>query len=360
MGRLREDQALEWLSGFINSEAKLPTTPQEFNLPRTAALLGLLGDPQHAYPAVVIAGTKGKGSTAAMTEAILRAAGLRVGLYTSPHLHTLRERIQIDRRLITPPALADHVAQLQPVVSALNPAFGPLSTYEVITALALHFFAAQQVDLAVLEIGLGGRDDAVNVVTPRVSAISAISYDHTQALGDTLAAIATHKAGIIKPGVPVVTVPQAPAAAQVIAARSADLAAPLLVATPEGLHDHTTGKLLDYPVAVQAATVSLRGEFQLENARLACGVAYVLAGQGLAIPPAAIARGLEGVAWPGRVETLRERPLIVADGAHNGHSAQQLMVTLRQLFHFRQFHLVLAASSDKDLAAIAAALVPHA
>lgn len=360
MGQLTEAEAAAWLFSFTDSEAKLPRTPQEFNLPRAEALLGQLGDPQRRYPSVVIAGTKGKGSTAAMTEAILRAAGLRVGLYTSPHLHTLRERVQVDREPIAPESVAEQVEQMRPAVARMNPSLGPLSTYEVTTALALRYFAAQQVDAAVLEVGLGGRYDAVNAVTPLVSAISSISYDHMEALGHTLDAIAYQKAGIIKPGVPVVTVPQEQSAAQTIARVAAEQAAPLFVAEPEGLRDTASGRLLPYPAPVQAATVGLRGQFQLENARLASGIARLLIEQGLPVTERAVAEGLASVRWPGRLETLRERPLIIADGAHNGDSAQRLMDALRQLFQYRRLILILAVSADKDLAAIAAALAPAA
>jgi dihydrofolate synthase/folylpolyglutamate synthase len=351
---------VDWLFSFANTEAKLPRFAHEFNLPRTEALLALLGDPQRRFPSVVIAGTKGKGSTAAMTEAILRAAGLRVGLYTSPHLHTLRERVQVDRELIGAEELAALVAEMRPLVAPMDPSLGPLSTYEVTTGLALRHFAARRVDVAVLEIGLGGRYDAVNAVTPVVSAISAISYDHVESLGGTLEAIAHQKAGIVKPGVPVVTVPQDPAAAAVVARVAGEQGAPLFVAEPEGLRDAASGLLRPHLAPVRAETVGLRGEFQLENARLACGVARLLLERGMPVTPEAARAGLAGVGWPGRLETLRERPLVVADGAHNGASAQRLAAALRQLFPRRRLHLVLAASADKDFAAIAEALAPAA
>lgn len=351
---------VDWLFSFTNSEAKLPRFTHEFNLPRTEALLGLLGDPQRRFPSVVIAGTKGKGSTAAMTEAILRAAGLRVGLYTSPHLHTLRERVQVDRELIGAAELAAQAEEMRPLVAHMDPSLGPLSTYEVTTGLALRHFAARRVDVAVLEVGLGGRYDAVNAVTPVVAAISAISYDHTESLGATLDAIARHKAGIVRPGVPAVTVPQEPAAAAAIAQVALEQGAPLFVAGPAGLRDAATGLLRPHLAPVQAGAVGLRGEFQLENARLACGIARLLLDRGLPVTPEAAGVGLAGVRWPGRLETLRERPLVVADGAHNGASAQRLAAALRELFPGRRLHLVLAASADKDLGAIAGPLAPAA
>lgn len=352
--------AIDWLFSFANTEAKLPRTAQEFNLPRSEALLRLLGDPQHRYPSVVIAGTKGKGSTAAMLEAILRAAGLRAGLYTSPHLHTLRERVQVDRELITADEVAAQAEQMRPLVTGMDPALGPLSLYEVLTALALRHFAARQAAIAVLEVGLGGRYDAVNAVISAVAAISSISYDHMESLGWTLDAIAYQKAGIVKPGVPVVTVPQDPAAAAVIARVAAEQAAPLFVAEPEGLREAASGLLRPYPARIQAETVGLRGGFQFQNARLASGVALLLHDAGLPVTPKAFSTGLAAVRWPGRLETLREQPLTIADGAHNGDSARQLMAALRQEFSHRRLHLILAVLADKDLAAIAEALVPAA
>src|SRR5690242_2755855 len=181
-------QALDYLYSFLDSERKLPRTPLEFNLPRTAALLAALGAPQHAFRSVVIAGTKGKGSTAALLEAIMRASGLRTGLWTSPHLHSYRERIQVDRRLISQPELVRAVEAIKPVVAALDQQrYGHPSVFELGFVIALRYFAERAVDLAILEVGLGGRYDSANVVTPLVSIITSISYDHMQVLGDRLA-----------------------------------------------------------------------------------------------------------------------------------------------------------------------------
>ena len=355
-----ELQAEQWLHAFVDSEYTLPQSPAAFNLPRVKALLTLLGNPQTHYPAVLIAGTKGKGSTAALLEAMLRASGLRVGLYTSPHLHHFHERIQVDRRLITAAAVTVGVAALRPLVAQLDPALGELSIYEVQTALALVHFAAAAVEIAVLEIGLGGRYDAVNAVTPRLAAISALSLDHTQSLGPTVADIAFQKAGIIRPGVPVVTVPQPPEALAVLVQVAAEQGASLFLATSSGLQAGTNGPTRPYLAPVQADTVGLPGLFQLENAHLASGIALLLRDQGLPLSAATSATGLATVRWPGRLETLRERPRLIVDGAHNGDSTQKLMASLRALVPHRRLILLLGISADKDLTAIAAALVPHA
>ena len=360
MSMADDQQAERWLHSFADSERALPQTPAAFNLPRTQALLALLGNPQTHYPSIIIAGTKGKGSTAAMVEAIIRASGRRVGLYTSPHLHRFHERIQVNRQLITPGEITAQVRTLRALVAQSDPALGALSIYEVQTALALAHFAAAQVACAVLEIGLGGRYDAVNAVTPIVAAISSISLDHTQILGTTVGAIARHKAGIIRPGVPVVTVPQPPEAATVLAQVAAEQGAPLFIANTTGLHQSATGHLRPYRTPIRADTLGLAGLFQLENARLASGITLLLNDVGWTIDAPAVAAGLATVRWFGRLETLRERPRLIVDGAHNGDSAQKLMAALRALAPYRRLILILGTSADKDLDAIAAALVPHA
>ncbi|HEY8600314.1 MAG TPA: hypothetical protein VIL85_17890, partial [Thermomicrobiales bacterium] len=199
------------------------------NLPRMRRLLDLLGAPDRRYPAIVVAGTKGKGSVAAILASLLRAAGLRVGLYSQPHLQDYRERVRVNGVPFSQADLIAGVTRLQPAVARLadSPEFGQLSTYDLGTALAIDHFGAAGVDIAVLEIGLGGRYDTVNTITPLVSIITAISLDHTAVLGDTIAQIAGEKAGIIKPGVPVVAQRQQPAAAAVITRIAAEQGATL-------------------------------------------------------------------------------------------------------------------------------------
>src|SRR5262245_12103541 len=231
MPSLTYQESLDYLYSFLDTEKKLPSTPAEFNLPRTAALLTALGEPQRAFPSVVVAGTKGKGSTAALIEAIARAAGLRTGLWTSPHLHSYRERIQVDRRMISQAELIQAVESIRPLVEAFDPQpFGKLSVFIIGFAIALRYFAAQAVDLAVLEVGLGGRYDSANVITPLLSVITSISYDHMHVLGDTLRQIAYEKAGILKPSVPAISAPQHPEALAEIARVANEVGAPLWLA----------------------------------------------------------------------------------------------------------------------------------
>lgn len=352
--------ALDYIYSFIDPARKGAASSEiaALNLRRMEALLAAAGNPQAGLRAVVVAGTKGKGSTAAMVESMARAAGLQVGLFTSPHLNSYRERIQINRELISQGDLIALTARMRPTVEAFDPApYGPPTTFDIGLLLALCHFAARQVDLAVLEIGMGGRFDTVNVVTPLVSVISSISYDHMAVLGATLSEIAWNKAGIIKPGVPVVTVPQPPEALQAIADEARALGAPLWLADPSGLLEPATGSQRAYPVPPRSA---LRAAFQLENARLALGAALLLREAGLTLPDAALSSGLAGVRWPGRFELVRGAPPVLIDGAHNGDSAQKLAAAIATEVTHERLVLILGTSRDKDIAAITAALVPHA
>ncbi len=369
--------ALDYLYSFLDSESKLPRTPAEYNLPRTVALLELLGQPQRAFRSVVVAGTKGKGSTAALIEGIARAAGLRTGLWTSPHLHSYRERIQIDRRLISQGELVRAVEALKPTIEAFdaNP-FGKISTFQAGFTIAMRYFAEQAVDLAILEVGLGGRHDCANAVTPLLSAISSISYDHMHVLGDTLTRIAYEKAGILKPGVPAITIPQHPEAMAEIGRVADEVGAPLWIAAEGGFENEQLKiENVEMPFSILNSQFSifdpfdryrgptataLRGVFQRENARLATGAALLLRDGGLPITDAAIATGLATTEWLGRMEIVEGAPPIVLDGAHNGDSAHKLIESLDAAFPGRRLVLILGTTKDKDITRILAELVPRA
>ncbi|HEY0736714.1 MAG TPA: folylpolyglutamate synthase/dihydrofolate synthase family protein [Herpetosiphonaceae bacterium] len=358
--------ALDYIYSFINYESKMPPTPQHarFNLGRMRRLLRDLDNPHMQFPSVVVAGTKGKGSTSAMLESILRAAGYRTGLFSSPHLHSWRERIQVDRQLIPQADVIAYVEQLKPLVARLGD-LGPPTVFELTTALALRYFADRQVDIAVLEIGMGGRYDTVNVVTPLVSVITPISFDHMAVLGSTLPEIASAKAGIIKFRVPVVVAPQMPEAMEVIRDEAAKLQAPLFQAQDASLWlmmpspDLPEPPPLRYPFAIEPGKIGLGGTYQLDNARVALGTALLLRQQGWKIGDDALAQGLASARWPGRFEILAQQPTIVVDGAMNGESARRLHESLTALSH-RKLILVLGTSRDKDIDAIARELVPDA
>ncbi len=336
-----------------------------WNLDRPRALLTALSHPERRYPSIHIAGTKGKGSTAAFLASILHTAGRRVGLYTQPHLHDYRERVRINGTPITPAALTHTVTHLAAAAEQLEretPELGQLTTYELGTALAFQHFADAEVDWAVVEVGLGGRLDATNVLTPAVAVVTALSLDHTALLGDTLAAIAAEKAGIIKPGVPVVSAAQQPAAAATLAAIATERAAPLALGgrdfTWSG--DHRAGMVNGADWGYAGLELGLIGDHQLENAAVAVAVIETLRlTNRLEVSTKSVRQGLLNVRWPGRLEVLQTgptRPTVVCDGAHNGDSARRLVAAIRDWFPHERLHLVLGTSTDHDLAAIWAAL----
>ena len=358
-------KALAYLYSLTDYEKKgfAAYAPEFYNLGRTLSLLALLDMPQSRYRAVHIAGTKGKGSTAALIESVLRAAGYRTGLYTSPHLHTFRERIQVRGRLIPEADVIRLVGVMQPLVDQVP----EITTFEVMTGMAFAWFAEQEVQWAVLEVGLGGRLDATNVVTPEVSVITSISRDHTAILGDTLAEIASEKAGIVKPGVPVVSSPQEGEALEVIRAVCARKGAPLTLVGHdwrwEAALTRDAGQaftLYHDGDAMSGLWIPLLGAFQVENAATAVAVLTVLQEGGLVLPQEAIREGLSAVDWPGRMEVLARGPLVIADSAHNGDSARKLVAALKSSFEYERLFVVLGASADHLTAALLGALLDAA
>jgi dihydrofolate synthase/folylpolyglutamate synthase len=311
---------------------RLPRSALVFDLRRIEMLLERLGSPQEAAKSIHVAGTKGKGSTAAMIASILTQAGYRTGLYTSPHLLSFTERIQVDGRPIAEGAFGRLVEALKPEVEAVNHfgAFGELTTFELLTALAFTYFKERKVDYQVLETGLGGRLDATNVVKPEVCVITSISFDHTDVLGDTLAQIAVEKAGIIKSGSTVVCSPQFPEAMEVIERICCERGTRLVRVgsdvtwhrkdfSPEGQSFELRGMTGEYDL-----NIPLLGEHQLENAATAVATVEVLAELGANISPESIATGLRQAHWPGRLQILQREPWVIVDGAHNADSARRL------------------------------------
>lgn len=339
-----------------------PYNADTYNLLRMYELCRRLGDPQVDAATLHIAGSKGKGSTSAMIAAILQAAGLRTGLYTSPHLHTFRERIRLDGVLISQEEVVRLWRQMYPTVRSLP----GTTTFEIITALAFIYFSQQQVDCTVLEVGLGGRLDATNVVTPCVCAITPLSLEHTNLLGPTLRHIAHEKAGILKPGVPAIIAPQQAEAMAVIRQRAKQVAAPLQrlgrewrwrvrQTTTAGVYFDVIGPGVRY----DDLYLPLVGAHQAVNGTLAVALAHAMQIQGYDIPPAAVRAGLRQTRWPGRLECLNTSPLIITDSAHNRHSAETLHAAL-QLFPHRRRFLLFGASADKDIHGMMEALGPEA
>lgn len=370
------DEAMHWWFGRVNYELQTPQ-PSDLTLDRMHAFLTRLGDPHQRFPIIHIAGSKGKGSTSAMLAAMLRADGRRVGLFTSPHLEAVEERIQVDQIPITHDQLAQLMAELRDAAAAPWGAAaaldGALTFFEIATALALVYFARRGVDVAVLEVGLGGRFDSTNVCTPRVSIITSISYDHTQQLGNTLESIAFEKAGIIKPGRPVVSGVTQPQARAVIRRISQERHAPLREQGVDFSYEHVPARIdggAERWPQVRTTTwhgsgpwreLRLVGEHQAANAAVAVAAVAVLREQGLVVSDAAAAQGLAHVAWPARLEIVGRRPLILLDCAHNVASAQALAKALIESFPLApngRRWLIFAGNRDKDLAGMLAVLGP--
>jgi len=362
--------ALKYILSFTDFERSpgVVYSAANFDLRRMEELLERLGNPHLRVRSIQVAGTKGKGSTAAMIASALSAAGYCAGFYTSPHLHTFRERISIDGRNITEDEFTAITERLKPEVDAVNlrRAHGDLTTFEVLTAMAFTYFSDKAVDFQVLEVGLGGRLDATNVVKSEVCVITSISFDHVEILGHTLAQIAGEKAGIIKPGATVVTSPQQQEAMGKIEEACRQNGARLIAVGRDVTWHKIAADMNRQSLTIRGQrdsydlTIPLLGEHQLENAASAVAALEALASRGVIIPRQSIVGGLAKVHWPGRLEVLSRKPLFIVDGAHNADSARRLREALKQYFDFERMILVIGVSSDKDMAGIVSELAPLA
>jgi dihydrofolate synthase / folylpolyglutamate synthase len=377
MPTLTYDQALAFLERFTNYERALryPYDGWAMNLERVGRLLAALHDPQKNFPVIHLAGTKGKGSTAAMIESILRSAGIRTGLYTSPHLLSFHERIQVNGAAIAEAAVAETVGRLLSAAEAVSrdASLGALTYFEVLTALALAHFAETKVEVAVLEAGLGGRWDATNVCDPAVAVVTPISYDHQDILGDTLEKIATEKAMIIKPGRPAAIGPQPPEALAVLMSRAREVAAPIYRVEEhyrwsrrsEGIQGQTFDMSGDRDL--HELFLPLLGDHQLQNAGLAILACDLFHRAPCTVHRAqsrrlfdeeVIRQGLAAVHWPARFEVVGEKPAIVLDGAHNAASARYLAETLGRIFPGRRVLAMIGLGADKDVEGFFRELAP--
>ncbi|MDR0671462.1 MAG: bifunctional folylpolyglutamate synthase/dihydrofolate synthase [Oscillospiraceae bacterium] len=323
-------------------------------LQRVEALLAALGHPELSLRFVHVAGTNGKGSTAAMTESVLRAAGYRTGLFVSPFVEDFRERVQVDGVWLPKDEWAARLSGVRAAAAAVTASGGPQATeFELLTALALRCFADRGCDVVVLEVGLGGRFDATNVIPPpEVAVLTPISRDHMEYLGETLASIAFEKCGIVKRGCHVVTgVGQPPEAMAVVRACCEWVGAPLWAPDETQLCTQETGLAgTRFIYRGQALSVPLMGAHQVQNALTACETVRALVARGWAVPAAAAARGLASVRWGGRLEIVRETPLCVIDGAHNAAKTEALARALDTLFAGRRRVVVMGMSADKETA----------
>jgi len=364
---LNYSQAEEYLDSFVNYEQipGISYAQPGYSLRHVEELLNRMGDPQLAARTIHIAGTKGKGSVAAMIAQVLSDSGYKTGLYTSPHLHTLRERISIDGSLISEAEFAAAMAEVKPFIESMrqDTAFRQPTYFEVLTALAFAYFQKKRVDFQVLEVGLGGRLDATNVARPVICIITPISLDHTQILGNSLEEIAREKAGIIKSGCWVVLSPQPEEAASVITDICREREAKVVQVGKDITWHKIGGDLHHQSLAIEGRTskyqvsIPLLGDFQLENAVVAVAALEILASAGFAISAADIAQGLARVKWPGRFQILQQHPTVLVDGAHNVASMKRLVSNIKSYFSYKRIFLVFGTSCDKDIPGIINELV---
>jgi dihydrofolate synthase/folylpolyglutamate synthase len=364
---LNYSQAEEYLNSFVNYEQipGITYASSEYSLRHVEELLNRMGNPQFTARTIHIAGTKGKGSVAAMIAQVLSGSGYKTGLYTSPHLHTLRERISVDGSLISEAEFATAMAEVKPFIESMkhDSTFRQLTYFEALTALTFADFRKKQVDFQVLEVGLGGRLDATNVSRPVVCIITPISLDHTQILGNSLKEIAREKAGIIKPGCWVVLSPQPEEAASVITDICGEKKAKVVQVGKDITWHKTGGDLHHQSLAIEGRTskyqvsIPLLGDYQLENTAAAVGALEILASAGFAISAADIAQGLGRVKWPGRFHILQQNPTVLVDGAHNVASMKVLVGNIKSYFSYKRIFLVFGTSCDKDIAGIINELV---
>ncbi|KAA3643158.1 MAG: bifunctional folylpolyglutamate synthase/dihydrofolate synthase [Chloroflexi bacterium] len=357
-------QALDYLYSYIDFSLthQENLASENFDLARMHALLAHMGDPHKAYPSVHIAGSKGKGSVSALCAGALQAQGYKVGLYTSPHLKEYTERMQINRREIE----QDKFVKLVEAIKTHVDKVPGVTTFEIGTALAFWFFAQENVDIAVLEVGLGGRLDATNVVTPLVSVITQLYLEHTAILGDTIELIAAEKGGIIKGGIPLVLAPQVDAARQVVAEIVEERGASLIDVGEAYYCDTLSTSLDGQHFQVQAEegpaqelSITLLGEHQMTNAVTAYAALQALDEKGFEVSQAAIVEGFAGTRWDGRFEVVRRQPPVIIDAAHVPDAARALRTTLDQFFPDLPVILVIGVSADKEVAAMLNELAPR-
>jgi dihydrofolate synthase / folylpolyglutamate synthase len=366
------DAAVRYLLS-LGRELAAPTqaAAAKFDLENITVLSERLGRPDRAYPSAHIAGTNGKGSTAAFLESILRQAGFRTGLNTSPHLEKINERIRVNGEAISDGDFAETLTRIQALIEELL-ASGSLRAhptyFECVTAMAFQYFAEARVDCGVFEVGLGGRLDATNILTPVVSVITRIDFDHENFLGHSLREIAGEKAGIVKESVPLVVAAQQPEAREVILSRARESRCPVIetpVAYRVGQQTMENGCVRARITEVSSgwsATLApqLAGQFQLQNAINAVAAARLLSARGYRIPDNAIEGGISAAIWPGRLEKLQSHPDVYVDGAHNPGAARELAAFWEENFAGRKIFVVYGALRDKAVDEIAGVLFPRA
>ena len=367
------EAALAYIEAFIDYERSPDFSRQArlYNLNRISLLLKRLGNPHDRLQVIHIAGSKGKGSTAALVASVLTHAGYKTGLFTSPHLITPRERCRIDDELISEADVAFYIEKIKPAIETVSTSeFGRVSFFEIYTALAFTYFADKATDFAVIEVGLGGRLDATNVVTPVATVITPIGLEHTAILGETYAEIAAEKAEIIKEGCPLALAPQHSEARAVFEKVAKERKASIVAAKTHNVEpDHRvlTSQLVQnadgIPIAQQfdvetdsesysQLTIPLLGHHQVVNATTAIAAIECLKQEGYAIPKNSVYAGFKNVQWHGRIQRIMSSPLVVLDGAHSPVSMEALCLTLRESFRYTQAIFIISLMKDKSLKAI--------
>ncbi len=367
------EQALDYIFSYTDYEKVLmPHALGSYDLRRVEELLARLGNPHLKARSIHIAGTNGKGSIAAMIASVLTNAGYVTGLYTSPHLHTIRERFRVNESLITEEEFTAIVAKLKSEVEIVNQqaTYGELTTFELLTALAFTYFGIKGVDFQVLEVGMGGKFDATNVIQPEVCVITSISLDHTEVLGNSVAKIAAEKAGIIKSSSTVILSPQTEEVVRVIEQaclkRGAELITVARDVTWQSLGIKGKQQLIKVSGILSKSgirssyeiSIPLLGGYQQENAATAVAALEILALKGFNIPRDSLISGLAHVHWPGRLQILSRHPLLIVDGAHNPDAARKLKESLAEYFKFKRAILIMGASGDKEVSSVASELMP--
>lgn len=377
---IRYQESLDYIYKFIDYSMtrNLRYSEEKFNLNRMYRFVQLFDNPQEKYPVIHVAGTKGKGSTSALIASALQEQGYKVGFYTSPHLHDFCERIQINFSPMTHKEMVDIVDEMRPNIEKMD----EITTFEIMTAMAFIYFEKKKVDYAVIEVGLGGRLDATNVVLPLVSIITSLSLDHMKVLGDTLAKIAFEKGGIIKQNTPVIVAPQKDEAMLVLKKIAEERNSPLYQVGKDYLYAQAAKSLSGqnffvWPKEDQAAVnsyiesagredweptkiqIPLLGFHQVQNAATAYTALMVLRQNGLKISDESIKKGFAKVVWPGRFEIVNRRPFIVIDSAHNRESALRLRNAIDDYFPGIPVVLLFGASEDKDIDGMLVELLPR-
>lgn len=356
-------QALDYIYSFVDYSLarNLRYSPEKFNLGRMEDFLELLGNPHEKYKVIHVAGTKGKGSTCALLASILTKNGFQTGFYSSPHMIDFTERIRIGEDQISNHEIVEYINLLDPLIKKVP----ELTTFEIITGMAFKYFADKRVDFAVIEVGMGGRFDATNVVHPEVSIITAISHDHTKVLGKTIKKIAFEKAGIIKKGIPVIVSRQKPTALEVIRNVAAERGSRMVYVVDTFKAEFVNYSLDGQDFKILKAgnkgieiNIPLLGDHQTDNALTAFACIEELKDQGITINTDAIRSGFKNVKWPGRFEIINKKPIIIIDSAHNLDSVRKLKEAVKKYLPEKQLILIFGVSEDKEVASMLKLIKP--